>query len=62
MRAIDAIDELQARGFQSVDSFTTGNTLYGIYYYRPTRLCVQTTSADNRIVDIRDIKTHPKCR
>jgi len=62
MPAVEAIDELSSRGFAGVDSFSSGNTLYGIYYYRPTRLCVQTTSANSRIVDIRDIKTHPKCR
>lgn len=60
--AVMAIDELAARGFANVDSFSSGSTLYAIYYYRPTRLCVQTTSADSTIVDIRDIKMHPKCR
>lgn len=62
MSGVRAFDELQARGFESVDSLTSGNTLYGIYYYRPTRLCVQTMSAGGAILDIRDIKTHPKCR
>jgi len=62
MDGIRAFDELRARGFANVDSFSSGNTLYGVYYYRPARLCVQTTAADNWIVDIRDIKTHPKCR
>lgn len=62
MNPIGAIDELRARGFENVDTLTSGNTLYGIYYYRPTRLCVQTMSAGPTILDIRDIKTHPKCR
>lgn len=62
MDGIKAFDVLRERGFANVDSFSSGNTLYGIYYYRPARLCVQTTSADNVILDIRDIKTHPKCR
>lgn len=62
MDGIKAFDELRARGFANVDSFSSGNSLYGIYYYRPARLCVQTTAANNRILDIRDIKTHPKCR
>lgn len=62
MDGIKAFDELRSRGFTNVDSFSSGNALYGIYYYRPTRLCVQTASAENRIVDIRDIKTHPNCR
>lgn len=62
MDAFKAFDELRARGFASVDTMSSGDTMYGVYYYRATRLCVQTTSADNRIIDIRDIKTHPKCR
>lgn len=62
MRAVEAIDELRARGFENVDSFSARNTLYGIYYHRPKRLCVQTVSANGRIVDIRDIHSNPKCR
>lgn len=62
MNGVEAFDELRSRGFENVDSFTSGNTLYGIYYYRPGGTCVQTTSANGRIVDIRDIGTHPRCR
>ena len=62
MDGVAAFDELMARGFTNVDSFSSGDTLYGIYYYPASRLCVQTTSADGRILDIRDIETHPKCR
>ncbi|MCJ2178583.1 hypothetical protein [Novosphingobium album (ex Hu et al. 2023)] len=62
MDAVAAFDELRARGFRNVDSFSSGNTLYGIYYFQRTQLCVQTTSTNSRIVDIRDIRTHPKCR
>lgn len=62
MPAIRAIDELSERGFRSVDSFSSGDTLYGIYYYRPTRLCVQTAADDRRILDIRKLTSHPRCR
>ena len=62
MYAVNAIDELRSRGFDNVDSQSSGSTIYGIYYYRPTRLCVQTTAANGRIVDIRDIQRHPRCR
>lgn len=62
MDGVAAFDELVARGFRNVDSFSSGNTLYGIYYYAPTKLCVQTTSAGGEIVDIRDIQTHPNCK
>lgn len=60
--SIWAIDEMSARGFASVDSFRSGNTLYGIYYKRDAGQCVQITNADNMVYDIRDIGTHPKCR
>lgn len=59
---IKAFDVLKARGFVNVDSFSSGDTLYGIYFYKAKKLCVQTTSANGAIIDIRDIKTHPKCR
>ncbi|MCP5388772.1 MAG: hypothetical protein H6915_03325 [Novosphingobium sp.] len=60
--AIWAIDEMTARGFENVDSFSSGNTLYGIYYNRSAGQCVQMTNADGQVYDIRDIGTHPKCR
>jgi hypothetical protein len=62
MDGVAAFDELTARGFRNVDSFSSGDTLYGIYYFPASGLCIQTTSADGRIVDIRDIETHPACR
>lgn len=64
MDGVKAFDELRSRGFENVDSLTQGKTLYGIYYLRRTGQCVQTTQAtdNNRILDIRDIQTHPKCR
>lgn len=62
MDGIRAFDELRSRGFENVDSFSSGRTLYGIYYYRPNRTCVQTTSDNNRILDIRNIGSHPRCR
>lgn len=62
MNSIAAIDEMSARGFANVDSFSSGNTQYGIYYHRPSRLCVQLTMADGQVLDARDIVTSPKCR
>lgn len=57
-----AIDEMSSRGFANVDSFTSGNTQYGIYWNRATRQCVQMTYADSKVYDARDIGQHPKCR
>jgi hypothetical protein len=56
-----AFDEMRNRGFASVDSMTSGNTTYGIYYNRSTRQCVQITNADSQVYDIRDIGQHPNC-
>jgi hypothetical protein len=62
MDAIKAIDEMTARGFTNVDTMTSGETLYGIYYNRSTKQCIQLTNADNKVYAVSDIKTHPKCR
>jgi len=62
MDSIRAIDAIHDRGFVDADSITSGSTIYGIYYNRETRQCVQVTNADNRVYDIRDIGQHPNCR
>ena len=62
MDSIKAIDQMTARGFDDVDSVSSGNTLYGIYFNRSTHQCIQITNADNKVLEITDIKTHPKCR
>lgn len=60
--AISAIDRMTSRGFKNVDTITSANTIYGIYYRSASQQCVQMTLADDRVYDIRDIETHPKCR
>lgn len=62
MNSIAAIDAMAGRGFRDVDSFSSGNSLYGIYFNPRTRQCVQLANANNRVVDASDIRTHPKCR
>jgi len=61
MDAIKAIDEMTARGFTNVDTMTSGDTIYGIYYNRSTKQCIQLTNADSKVYEVSDIKTHPKC-
>lgn len=61
-RAAGAMDDMERRGFQQVDNFTSGNTRYSIQWRRESRQCVQMTIADGRIYDIRDIGQHPECR
>lgn len=61
MDAVTAIDEMTARGFANVDTMTSGETIYGIYYNRSTKQCIQLTNADGKVYAVNDIKTHPKC-
>ena len=61
MDAITAIDVMTARGFKGVDTITSGETLYGIYYNPSTKQCIQLTNADDKVYAVNDIKTHPKC-
>jgi hypothetical protein len=61
MDAVTAIDEMTARGFTNVDTMTSGETLYGIYYNPSTKQCIQLTNADSKVYAVSDIKTHPKC-
>lgn len=62
MNSIAAIDEMSSRGFTNVDSLESGSSQYGIFYNRSTHLCAQLTMADGKVLDARDIHTHPKCR
>jgi hypothetical protein len=59
--SIKVFDIMTSRGFKSVDSITSGETLYGIYFNAATKQCVQVTNANGRVVDARDIHTHPNC-
>jgi hypothetical protein len=62
MDSIKAFDVMTARGFESVDSLTAGDTIYGTWYNAKTHQCVQLTNANNRVEDIDDVPSHPKCR
>ena len=62
MDAINAFDVMTARGFTNVDTLTAGETIYGTYYNAKTHQCVQLTTANDRVEDIDDVPSHPKCR
>ena len=62
MDAIKAFDVMTARGFTNVDTLTAGETIYGTYYNAKTHQCVQLTTANDRVEDIDDVPSHPKCR
>lgn len=61
-RAAGGMSEMERRGFEQVDNFTSGNTRYSIQWNDDTRQCVQITIADGRFYDLRDIGQHPRCR
>jgi hypothetical protein len=61
MDAIKAIDVMSARGFTNVDTLTAGDTIYGTYYNAKTHQCVQLTTND-RVVDVDNVPSHPKCK
>jgi hypothetical protein len=62
MDSIKAYDVMIARGFNSVDTLTSGDALYGIYYNPKTGQCVQLANANDRVDSAVDIHTHPKCK
>lgn len=61
MNSIKAFDVMTSRGFKSVDSITSGDTLYGIYYNAKTHQCIQLTNANDHVESVNDIGTHPNC-
>ena len=61
MDAIKAFDVMTARGFTNVDTLTAGETIYGTNYNAKTHQCVQLTTANDRVEDIDDVPSHPKC-
>jgi hypothetical protein len=62
MDSIKAFDVMTSRGFTSVDTLTSGDTIYGIYYNAKTHQCVQLANANDRVDSAVDIHEHPKCR
>jgi type II secretory pathway pseudopilin PulG len=62
MDSIKAFDVMTSRGFTSVDTLSSGDTIYGIYYNAKTHQCVQLANANDRVDSAVDIHEHPKCR
>jgi uncharacterized protein YraI len=62
MESVKAFNAMRLRGFDNVDSFSSGRTVYSIYFDRQSGLCAQTAAERGKIVDVRDIRSHPKCR
>ena len=62
MDSVKAFDVMTSRGFTNVDTITSGNAIYGIYYNAKTHQCVQLTNANDRVESADDIGTHPNCK
>ncbi len=60
-QASSADGSLRSRGFNDVDAFRSGSTLYTIWYNANTRQCLQMTVANGSVYSMDDIRTHPKC-
>lgn len=61
MDAIKAIDEMTNRGFRNVDTISTPNALYGVYFNPRTRVCAQLTTENQKVLSV-DVMSNPKCR
>lgn len=62
MRREPANDRMRELGFRDAEDFTSGNTRYRIWYNRSTGQCIQGTYANDAVVSMDDIRSHPACR
>jgi hypothetical protein len=62
MEPVQALAVMQSRGYRNVGTSVAGGMIVGIYFNPATRECVQVTSANNRVVDVRDNITDRRCR
>jgi hypothetical protein len=62
MEPVQALSAMTSRGYRNVGTAVAGGAIAGFYFNPETGECVQLTSANNRVVDARDIGTNPRCR
>jgi hypothetical protein len=62
MEPVQALIAMASRGYRNVGTPVVGGMIVGIYFNPVTGECVQLASANNRVVDARDIGTNPRCR
>ncbi len=62
MEPVQALTAMASRGYRNVGTSAVGGMIAGFYFNPETGECVQLTSANNRVVDARDIGTNPRCR
>ena len=61
VRASSGEAQMRSRGFRNVDTFTSGNAVYTIWWRSRSGQCIQVATADGRYDSVKDIQTHPKC-
>jgi hypothetical protein len=61
-RGAGAESDMIARGFSSVDGFTSGNGKGTVWWNARTRQCLQMIVVNGAVDSITDIQTHPRCR
>ena len=59
---VQALTAMASRGYRNVGTSVAGGMIVGIYFNPVTGECEQLASANNRVVDARDIGTVPRCR
>ncbi len=62
MNSIQAVGAMGSRGYRNVGTSIVGGGVFGIYFNPTTRECVQLANAQGRVIDAREIGSHPKCR
>ena len=59
MNSVQAVAAMASRGYRNVGSSVVGGAVAGIYFNPMTRECVQLANAQGRVVDAREIGSHP---
>jgi hypothetical protein len=62
MEPVQALTAMASRGYRNVGTSVVGGMIVGFYFNPVTGECVQLASANNRVVEARDIGTNPRCR
>jgi hypothetical protein len=62
MEPVQALTAMTSRGYRNVGTSVVGGMIVGIYFNPLTGECVQLASANNRVVNARDIGTDRHCR
>src|SRR5262249_21268641 len=62
MNSVQAVGTMASRGYRNVGTSIVGGGIFGIYFNPMTRECVQLANAQGRVVDAREIGSHPQCK